>query len=108
MIKLCNKYNGWTNYETWLVNLWMTNEENTQKFFQRAAEDHYESVEENDIFCKFDRAYLDFAEYIKESHMEVTYEMNFPIEGVMRDLLNAALSRVDWDEIAKGWMEEFK
>ena len=27
------KYNGWTNYETWVTKLWMDNDEGSQEWF---------------------------------------------------------------------------
>ena len=32
------EYNGWTNYETWIVKLWMDNEEGTHLYFREQAE----------------------------------------------------------------------
>jgi len=33
-----NKYNGWDNYYSWAVNLWITsNDENTYKWFEELA-----------------------------------------------------------------------
>ena len=34
-----NKYNGWTNYETWNFNLWITNEESDYNHALELAED---------------------------------------------------------------------
>jgi hypothetical protein len=32
------KYNGWSNYETWVTNLWLTNDENTYAQCREIAE----------------------------------------------------------------------
>ena len=34
---MSERYNGWTNYETWLVNLWMDNEQGSQEFLDRKS-----------------------------------------------------------------------
>ena len=34
------KYNGWKNYETWCVHLWLTNEEATYRYWRDAARQH--------------------------------------------------------------------
>lgn len=33
-----NEYNGWTNYETWAVNLWIDNDGGTERWTERASE----------------------------------------------------------------------
>lgn len=32
------KYNGWSNYETWCVSLWLSNEQHVAEFWQRQAQ----------------------------------------------------------------------
>ena len=40
------KYNGWTNYETWAVKLWIDNEQGTQLAWQDAAREAWDTAED--------------------------------------------------------------
>ena len=76
-------YNGWTNYETWAVNLWLTNDEDTAGMLSELAEgtgDLWQKAEELKGWVQDDNP--------------VDYKA-----GLYSDLLNASLGRVDWHEI---------
>lgn len=85
------KYNGWTNYETWLVNLWMDRTEFSQDHYRGLAE--YASSE------------YELAQMIKDQHEETWVEIVGLSDGtipanVFTDLMTAAMSAVNWEEIA--------
>lgn len=84
-----DKYNGWTNYETWLVKLWMDNDQGSYIMFNEWAK------ESEDIYTLSNQV-KDFFE--EENPMESA--------GVFTDLLNSALSEVNWDEIARALKED--
>lgn len=90
-------YNGWTNYETWLVNLWMDNEEPSQEYWYEKAT---EALENND--CGRDSAVAALADAMWEQREEA---MPTAESGIFADLLNAALGRVDWRDIARHWID---
>ena len=92
-------YNGWTNYETWLVNLWMDNDENMQGHLRQIAADEIEKamVNSSDWMDAVEEATQSLASAIQENHEENCTE----VTGVFADLLNSALSEVNWDEIAE-------
>lgn len=86
-------YNGWTNYETWLVNLWLGNEQGTADYWLERARELSGHVYPT-------RALAD------ELREEIA-EQSFPeVPGLYGDLLGAALSEVDWREIAEHWIAD--
>lgn len=96
------RYNGWTNYETWNVALWMDND--SADYWDKEAQQVHDFAKADGIFAKEDRATLDFADLLKDFHEETR-----PIiTGTYGDLLNAAMSHVNWHEIAKHYIDGVK
>jgi hypothetical protein len=88
-------YEGWTNYETWAVNLWLSNDEGSYDYVLGLA---CEALDDEDV----PRALEALAVELKEDLSE-----NSPLAGeasVYSDLLGAALDRVEWREIADHWI----
>lgn len=110
--KLCGKdhrHNGWTNYETWAVALWMDNDAGSQSYWCDVADDVYARRAEADkFFTKAERATLMLAEVMKDEHEEQAEQMLEDTDrgpSVFADLMNAALSEVNWHEIAKHYID---
>ena len=96
-------YNGWHNYETWLVNLWMDNEKGSQEFFRETAKEIYDETDAyNTGLNKQEHARRRFADWLKQYYEE---EMLPELPGVYCDLLGAALASVNWDEIARHYID---
>ncbi len=91
------EYNGWHNYETWLVKLWMDNDEGSDSYWREQAEEVWKAAEADPTFTREERATLDLADVLKEYHDEAQPEL----QGFWADLLNAAMSEVNWYEIAE-------
>ena len=90
------KHNGWTNYETWLCNLWF---------------DNFDFTNMMDMFdnCEASCDVLDIIEdYIKE-HVEEYVEYSLSPgdqHGFIHDMLNAAISEIDWRDIAEHYVDD--
>jgi len=90
------EYNGWFNYETWLAKLWMDNEEGTYNYWNENAQEVYDNSEADRTFTRDERAALDLAERLKDE-----FEQQQPeVTGFWADMINAAMSEVNWHEIA--------
>lgn len=75
-------YSGWSNYETWLVALWMNNDQ--------ASYNALEALRAEDE-SKYRKA---------ESLEELVRELyEFESVGIVADLVNSAFARVNWLEI---------
>lgn len=106
-------YNGWHNYETWAVALWLDNEEGSYNLCREWAEECYDEAKSHyppviDVTGEDDDKWLErtaaglLADRLKDLHEE-----NAPtVTGIYADLLNAALSEVDWYEIAEHYLED--
>ena len=82
-------YNGWKNYETWNVKLWLDNDQGTYNQVLELGE------ENEDVY--------DLAQAIKGFVDELMPDIE---ASMFLDLLSAALSEVDWHEIAEAVAEE--
>lgn len=98
-------YNGWKNYETWVVALWIGNEQGSYNYWQEETERVYREAEESTYNTKVEEAantlssmlddYLEEYNPVKES-------------SLYSDLLSAAIREVDTYEIATNWIEDIK
>jgi hypothetical protein len=86
-----NEYNGWVNYETWNISLWLNNEEGYYHDLQTLTSSAWSTQK--------------LAEYI-ENYVREVFELN---GGSFGDLESEKeLNRVDWEEIARAEMDEYE
>jgi hypothetical protein len=76
------KYQGWTNYETWNVKLWLDNDEGSYHWLGDLAQTAWDNAEIEEQNPLADQATM------------------------WSDLLSAALSEVNWMEIAGSVLED--
>ena len=93
------EYNGWSNRETWAANLHMSND---QGWYLKGLEAVAEVKKKGYVDGRFalaDALEEVFNDFLADADMPFEFEVN-----VLRDV--GSLWRVDWVEIAEGWMEE--
>ena len=87
------EYNGWTNYETWAVKLWMDNDEGSQELYREMSEQYRDNAHE-------------LARAIQDDHEVIRGDLIGFTACVFTDLLNAAMSEVNWYEIAGNLLQD--
>lgn len=109
-------YNGWSNYETWAMALWIDNEQGSYSYVRELAEqaktDNEWPADEpqswGEVGDQEHATVRQLAESMKQ-WQEDAMESFAPSErpaSVFTDLLNAAFSEVDWWEIARTILSE--
>lgn len=84
-------YNGWSNYETWAVKLWLDNAQGTAEDMEALARSN------NGDEYRMSQA---VKSYVEDMMPDLGASM-------FADLLNASLSEVDWYEIAESYLEDY-
>ena len=88
-----DQYNGWKNYETWLVNLWIDNDQGFSDTWRERAEEVRDTY---DLSCEMQQFYTELA------------ETEIPASGMFADLFNSALREVSWYDIAEHYINELE
>lgn len=99
------QYNGWYNYETWLVNLWMSNDQDTHDLVAQWNQDDKKLYTTKRDSPSYSQDVVDFSDYLEE----YVRDMNPLADSacMFSDLLGAALSEVNWREIADHWISDY-
>jgi hypothetical protein len=87
-LKPSSTYNGWTNKETWLVNLWIGD---SLTMDQEAG-------------CEITAAYIE--QVVDEMASALRDGPDRGSTAFMADLLNCALCEIDYDELASHYEED--
>lgn len=107
---MSNGYNGWTNYETWVINLYMDNDQAQERFWSHEAKRAYSRATAGGAFTRAEAAAFALEDRIKDEHQTAAQQMLEAAKyefGPLADLLNGALCDVNWREIAKSWIERY-
>lgn len=89
-------YCGWANYETWLVKLWIDNDQGVYELVNDWANSILKTNEDPEIHLM-----EVLRKWVEEESSEYT-----PAFGLCSDLLNAAIQSVDWYDLAQSYLEE--
>ena len=95
-----NTYNGWTNYPTWLVNLWLTNETSTYSYWLERTSDLFKQSQPTAYLTCQEKALTDLSRELEDTYAE-TIADTVGVTGFMTDLLTWSLDQVDWRSIAE-------
>ncbi len=98
------KYNGWNNYETWNVALWIDNEQGSYSERCDLAQIAWDDTDISEsLEDRTSAAVSSLAKYLELLVEEMRPDLG---ASMFSDLLSAALSEVDWYEIAENFLED--
>ena len=89
------KYNGWTNYATWMVNLHFDNLD----FTDDIEEGIFDDMDKDDIRCHV----ASWIQELVESYLDEAVDTN---NCFVQDIINATINDVDWHDIADQYVDD--
>jgi hypothetical protein len=96
-------YQGWKNYETWIVNLWMDDTSESHKSWRATAHIVWSRAHlDEPVLTRSEAVRFALADQIKDE-----FEDGHPLcdeASHYSTMLSAAISNVDWDELANDWL----
>lgn len=93
-------YNGYANYQTWLLKLYLDNDQYTQECYKEMVLQAYEESEKD----KYETINC-ILNYIESELDEMQEESR--LDGLMKDLLISAIEKIDLQEIAETYYSDF-
>jgi hypothetical protein len=84
-------YNGWANYETWCVHLWLTNDQGTYETMREIVAEAKQGYEAGQTIRV----------YVEDLNPLLGHEAS-----MFTDLLQGALDIVNWQEVAEAFSED--
>ncbi len=100
-------YNGFTNYETWAVSLWLGNDHGSYQYWRDATQEEWECA-------KAAPASAGRSTPRETASIALSQRLREEVEGgspladatLYTDLLQSALDQVDWYEVADNLLED--
>jgi hypothetical protein len=102
-------YEGWSNRETWALNLHISNNEGDYRYFTEQAHDFVAAYEDDDAEATREGAIWDFARMLEDWTNEVVGMVvageltNEEARNLVSDI--GSVWRIDFEEIAAGWID---
>jgi len=89
---MSDKYNGWTNYETWNFNLWITNNEGDYRHALQLTKDSINKYE--------------LSKDLEEWAIEMADECCNFSHGFINNIVNSSIKEVNFYEVAEHLWDE--
>lgn len=105
---MCKEYNGYTNYETWNVALWLNNEYSEYQHWTERAQELKEETQEESFYHRYWTA-EEYAKFTLADEIKKQIENDNPLLGeasLYSDILSANLSAVNWHGVAESFLED--
>lgn len=93
---MSEQFNGWTNRETWMIQLWIMNDESVSGWYEEVTQELISSG------LRDSRLILQLADIIEEDHKS---RRSFE-SSVFSDMITYSLNRVNWCEVSEIFVNE--